>query len=137
MLCLLDGRGGGMGTAMAERMHRLCPHVRAVCISPNPEAADRMALACEGTAVADTAEAAELLCRADVIMGTAGILSAGSMQGQWPAGLAAAVASSPARKFILPMNRCGIYVAGVEGRTAAELMDELCAAAAEYLRKEI
>ena len=125
-VCILDGRGGGMGAAMAERLRGLPEGCRLLCLGTNPFAAQRMAEASGGVAVSAPDEVLAALADADILLGTAGILNAGALKGELSAEAAAAVARSPAKKFILPMNRCGLYVAGVADRPAAELIAELC-----------
>lgn len=125
-LCILDGRGGGMGVALAEGLRDLPKDIRLLCLGTNSVAAQRMAAASGGRAVYLPHEVLAALAEADYLLGTAGILNAGALKGELSAEVAAAVAQSPAKKYILPMNRCGLYVAGVADRPAAELIEELC-----------
>lgn len=125
-VCILDGRGGGMGAAMAERLRGLPDGCSLLCLGTNPFAAQRMAEASGGVAVYEPGEVLAALADADILLGTAGILNAGALKGELSAEVAAAVARSSAKKYILPMNRCGLYVAGVADRPAAELIAELC-----------
>jgi hypothetical protein len=50
----------------------------------------------------------------DVIMGAVGIIAANSMLGELTAPMAKAIAESPAKKLLLPLNRCNIEIAGVD-----------------------
>lgn len=51
--------------------------------------------------------------RVDVITGAIGIIAANSMLGELIPLMAKAVAESPARKVLIPLNRCNIQIARV------------------------
>ncbi|MDR0839048.1 MAG: DUF3842 family protein, partial [Oscillospiraceae bacterium] len=61
----------------------------------------------------------------DAIIGSVAILAADSMLGEITAPMAAAVARSSAKKLLLPLNRCGIIVAGVKGTPLAQHIDDV------------
>ncbi len=52
--------------------------------------------------------------KVDVIIGTVGIIAANSMLGELSAAMARAIAESPAKKILLPLNRCNIEIIGVD-----------------------
>ena len=52
--------------------------------------------------------------QADVITGPMGIIAANSLLGEITPAMALAVSESPARKVLIPVNRCRILVAGVQ-----------------------
>ena len=58
--------------------------------------------------------------RAAVIAGPVGIVLADSLLGECTAAMAAAVARSPAPKVLVPVNRCGVTVVGVEEKPLAD-----------------
>ena len=58
--------------------------------------------------------------QADVITGPAGILAANAMMGEITPSMALAVTQSAAQKILVPMNRCGIQMAGVEDLPLSE-----------------
>jgi len=51
--------------------------------------------------------------KADIIVGSIGIIAADAMLGEVTPAMARAVAASSAEKVLIPINRCGITVAGV------------------------
>ena len=71
--------------------------------------------------------------RADFIIGPIGILAADSMIGEVTEKMAAAVGRSPAKKVLIPVNRCQIAIAGVESRSPAQFVPE----AVEVVRKAL
>jgi hypothetical protein len=65
--------------------------------------------------------------KVDYILGSVAILAADSMLGEITAPMAAAVARSPAKKVLLPLNRCGILVAGVKPISLLQYIDDAVA----------
>lgn len=53
---------------------------------------------------------------ADGVLGAVGIVVANSILGEITPAMAEAVGGCRARKFLIPMNSCGVIVAGVEER---------------------
>ena len=135
-VCVLDGQGGGMGAAAAERLRALLPRHRLLCLGLTETAASRMRDASGGEAVTGEKNILSALAEADFLLGTAGILNAGSMKGDVTERIAAACATSPARKVIIPMNRCGLAVAGVAELSASELIREACDLLISEIQKE-
>ena len=135
-VCVLDGQGGGMGAAAAERLRSLLPRHRLLCLGLTACAAERMREASGGEAVTGEEGILSALAEADYLIGTAGILNAGSMKGDVSARIASACAASHARKIIVPMNRCGLAVAGVRELPAAELIREACEMLLCEIRRE-
>ena len=71
-------------------------------------------------------------CRgAAVIPGAVGILMADAFLGEITPAMAAAIGQSSAQKILIPMNRCGIIVAGCTARSTAQCVEE----AAEQVRR--
>ena len=66
------------------------------------------------------------MCRqAKVIVGPIGILTADAMMGEITPRMAQAVALAPGEKVLLPLQRCGITVAGVQDLPLKELLGQL------------
>jgi len=63
--------------------------------------------------------------RVDIITGSVAIMAAYAMLGELTPQMAAAIAGSPARKFLLPINRAGIEVIGVVNEPLPHLIDSL------------
>ena len=53
-------------------------------------------------------------------MGAVGIVMADAFLGEITPAMALAVGQSRAEKILIPMNRCGIIIAGCTGRTTAQ-----------------
>jgi hypothetical protein len=124
---VIDGQGGGVGRALVAAVKRLAPTLAVTALGTNAAATAAMLRA--GAEQGATGEnAIRFQCRdADVIAGVVGILHADAMLGEISPAIAAAVSGSRASKVLIPLDRCGLYVAGV----ARQPLDALIAEAAE------
>lgn len=132
-LVVIDGQGGGVGRSLVSALKQLAPQQRVVALGTNTQATSAMLKA--GADAGATGESAICYqCRdAGVIVGVAGILHANAMLGEISPAIAAAVSLSEAQKVLVPLERCGLLVAGVARqpldslvREAARMAVELC-----------
>ena len=117
-ICIVDGRGGGIGRRIVEGLRGLATDGHAVVgLGLNVVSAAAMARA--GATQIETREQAisQQLGSADMIIGPLSLLMPGAMLGEVTPLVARAVLESHARKFLLPINRCKVEVIGTEGRT--------------------
>ena len=132
-LVVIDGQGGGVGKSLVAAVKQLMPAQQVIALGTNVQATAAMLRA--GADAGATGESAiRYQCKtADVIMGVTGILHANAMMGEISPGIAAAVSLSEAQKILVPLERCGLKVAGVGRqpldsliREAARMTVELC-----------
>lgn len=132
-IVVIDGQGGRMGSALIERIKATLPEHTCIAIGTNSIATAAMLRA--GADLGATGESAiRYQCgRADVIAGVTGILHANAMLGEISPGIAAAVSLSEAQKVLVPLERCGLMIAGVGKqpldsliREAARMICALC-----------
>jgi len=100
-IAVIDGQGGGIGKAIVEKLRKeLSEDVEIIALGTNALATSYMLKA--GANEGATGENAIIVNvgKADVIMGTIGILAANSMLGELTPLLARAIAESPAKKNI-------------------------------------
>lgn len=121
---IIDGQGGGMGRALTERLRAEAPDIELIAVGTNALATAAMLKA--GASAGATGEnAVRVNCRrADVIAGPLGIVLADSLWGEITQEMACCVATSPARKVLLPMQRCNVQVAGVAPLSTQELIED-------------
>ena len=113
-IAVIDGQGGGMGRAlvaelkarMGDRQHTI------LALGTNSLATQAMLKA--GAHEGATGENAIVYNagRVDVIAGPIGIVLANALLGELSPRMAEAIASSPAMKVLIPMERCQVHVVG-------------------------
>lgn len=113
-ILVIDGQGGGVGRSIVAALKAAMPHVPVLALGTNAQATAAMLKA--GADQGATGEGAiRYQCKtADIIMGVTGILHANAMLGEITPGIAAAVSLSEAKKVLVPLDRCGLIIAGVE-----------------------
>ena len=68
-------------------------------------------------------------------MGVTGLLNANSMLGEVSPAIAMAISLSEAQKVLVPLERCGLYVAGVGQQRLDSLIREAAHLAASLARQ--
>ena len=132
-IAVIDGQGGGIGKHIMEKLRsRLAEDTELIALGTNALATSQMLKA--GASEGATGESA--ICymadRVDFIVGTVSILSANAMLGEVSPAIAAAIGSSHAKKILLPLNKNGICIIGIEKEPLPHLIDKLI----ETLEKE-
>ena len=130
-ILVLDGQGGRMGKTLTEEIRKICPGAEITAVGTNSIATGNMMKADCADHYATGENAVMVACRtADVIVGPLGITMADAMMGEISPAMANAVASSLARRVLIPMNLCSTYVAGTVKGSAAILSDAM-----QYIRQ--
>lgn len=124
-IMVVDGQGGRIGSMFLEKwMKTGAQEHTVVAIGTNSAATTSMlkAAGCPGA----TGENPVLVNArdADIIVGPIGIIAADSLLGEVTPKMAAAIAGSPAKKILIPMNNCDHIVMGVGDQKLAALIDE-------------
>ena len=122
-ILVIDGQGGGLGKQLVSALRRL-DNIRITAVGTNSAATAAMRKA--GADQTATGENSVLVTArdADVILGAVGIVMADSFLGEITPAMALAVGRSRAEKVLIPMNRCGIIIAGCTGKTIAQCIEE-------------
>ena len=123
-LIVIDGQGGGVGKSLVAAIKQLCPTQRVIALGTNVQATAAMLRA--GADMGATGESAiRYQCKtADIIVGVTGILHANAMMGEISPGIAAAVSLSEGQKVLVPLERCGLRIAGVGKQPLDSLIRE-------------
>ena len=123
-ILVLDGQGGRMGKTLTEEIRKICPGAEITAVGTNSIATGNMMKADCADHYATGENAVIVACRtADVIVGPLGITMADAMMGEITPEMAVAVGSSRAHRVLLPMERCGTSVAGVESAPLSKLVE--------------
>lgn len=125
IIMVVDGQGGGIGKSIIEKLKPLLgPENQLIALGTNSIATANMIKA--GADKAATGENAIKVnaARADIIMGSIGIISSNAMFGELSHKMARAISESPAEKILIPIKRCGIYVVGMSSDSMPKMIDE-------------
>lgn len=136
-VAVIDGQGGGVGKALVEAIRReIGTGARITALGTNSVATTAMMKA--GADEGATGENAIVVSagRAEVIMGAVGILAANAMLGEITAAMTQAIGASPARKILIPLNRCQLEVAGVKDMPFSQYIAEAAAMLKNRDRKQ-
>ncbi|NLD49047.1 MAG: DUF3842 family protein [Clostridiaceae bacterium] len=123
-IAVIDGQGGGMGKVMVEKLRcEIGEEIAIIALGTNALATGLMIKA--GANEGASGENAIIFNspRVDVIMGAVGIIAANSMLGELTPLMAKAIAESPARKVLIPLNRCNIQIVGVRSEPLPHYID--------------
>lgn len=121
---VMDGQGGGIGKALVEALRTRESQLEIVAVGTNATATANMMKG--GTTLGATGENAVVFNsgKADVIVGPIGIVMANAMLGEITPKMAETIASSDARLYLIPMNRCHANVIGIENKKLSEYIEE-------------
>ena len=122
-ILVIDGQGGRLGCQMVRSIAEKYPGARLMAVGTNSAAAAAMAKAGAHQAAAGENPLIVACRKADIIIGPIGIVIADSLFGE----MAVAVAQSDAVRILLPVNRCGNIVAGVQELSLTALISDAMA----------
>lgn len=124
-VAVIDGQGGGIGKAIVAKFRQQFEDsIEIVALGTNSVATSLMLKA--GANEGATGENAIVYNapKVDIILGTIGIISANAFLGELTPKMATAIADSPAKKVLIPLNRCQVYIAGVENKPLPHYIDD-------------
>ena len=123
-IIVIDGQGGNIGKQLVKKIRESFSQVYIRSIGTNSTATENMLKA--GANEAATGENALIVaCKdADIIIGPIGIAIADAMLGEVSPAMAKAVGQSGAKKILIPLNRCDVFVPGVKEKTTSDLLNE-------------
>ena len=130
-IVVVDGQGGRLGKLLVEGVKSRIPQAEVYALGTNSIATSTMLKA--GADHGATGENPVLRGGedADAILGPVGIVVANAILGEVTPAMAQAVGSCRAKKFLVPMNSCGVLVAGVREQAlpvyVAQAIDQMMA----------
>jgi len=124
-IVIIDGMGGGIGKAVIEHIKKELTDVKITAVGTNSIATAAMIKA--GANYGATGENAVVFncTKADFIIGAIGIMFANAMHGEISPKMAEAVSSSPARKILVPIDKCNVTILGVADKPIQSYISEI------------
>jgi len=123
-IAIVDGQGGGIGKRIVEILSRqLKLDHELIALGTNALATSNMIRA--GASIGATGENAIKVTsqKADYIIGPIAIVMADSMMGEITPIMASAIASSSAKKILIPLNKCNTAVVGTKSTKLNDLLE--------------
>jgi len=134
IIAVIDGKGGGIGCQIVERLKSLQNNdIEIIALGTNSQATSNMLKAGADDGATGENAVVTMSHKADIIVGPLAIIAANSMMGEISPRMAEAISSSRARKMLLPVSKCNIDVIGVGSYQLKTLFNELT----ETLKKNI
>jgi hypothetical protein len=124
-IAVIDGQGGGIGKAIVDKFRKeFQDKIEILALGTNSMATSLMLKA--GANEGATGENAIMYnaSKVDLILGPIGIICANSLLGELTPQMAKAIAESPAKKVLIPLNRCNVIVAGVENKPLPHYIED-------------
>lgn len=124
-ILIIDAQGGGIGKQLVSAVKKNMPDVSVTAVGTNSAATSAMIKA--GADNAATGENAVIVNskKADVIIGPVGIVIADALLGEITPLMATAVAQSPAKRILIPINHCDNIVVGVDDLSVGKLLQDV------------
>jgi hypothetical protein len=125
-ICVIDGQGGGIGSAVIKRLKdAVYESVELIALGTNAIATSQMLKAGANRGASGENAIDRTVRLVDIIIGPLGIVLAHSMMGEVTPGISEAVSSSPARKFLIPLSQENVEIVGVSSIPLPHLIDEM------------
>ncbi len=125
-ICVIDGQGGGIGSNIIKKL-RECfgESVEIVALGTNAVATAQMLKAKANRGASGKNAIIQTVKNADAIIGSISIIIANAMMGEVTPEIATAVASSRAKKVLIPLSQENIEIVGLAKVPFPHLIDEL------------
>lgn len=135
-IVVIDGQGGRLGRLLVEGVKARLPQAQVYALGTNAVATAAMLKA--GADFGATGENPVLrgVADADGVLGPVGVVVANAILGEVTPAMAEAVGSCRAKKFLIPMNSCGVLVAGVEEQPLPAYVAQAVEALAAELKND-
>jgi hypothetical protein len=134
-ICVIDGQGGGIGSAVIKKLIDLVGNdTEVIALGTNAVATSQMLKARANKGASGENAIIYNAALADVIIGPVGIVLANAMMGEVSPGMAQAVANSRAKKILLPLYQENIDILGLKNEPLPHLIEELISKYLNFFR---
>ena len=113
-IVVIDGQGGRLGCLLVEAVKSRLSQAQVYALGTNSVATAAMLKAGADFGATGENPVVRGVMDADGVLGPVGIVVANAILGEVTPAMAEAVGSCRSKKFLIPMNSCGVVVAGTE-----------------------
>jgi len=125
-ICVIDGQGGGIGSVAIKKLRESFEEsIEIIALGTNAIATAQMLKAKANKGASGENAIIQTVGKVDVIIGPIGIIMANAMMGEVTPGIAGAVASSTARKILIPLSQENVEIVGLSSMPLPHLIEEL------------
>lgn len=125
-ICVIDGQGGGIGSAVIKRLKEAFGEtIEIIALGTNAIATAQMLKAKANRGASGENAIVQTTRQVDIIIGPIAVMMAHSMMGEVTPKMAEAVASSPARKLLIPLSQERVEIVGIEAAPLPHLIEAL------------
>lgn len=123
---VIDGQGGGIGSIVIKKLKEAYAElIEIIALGTNAVATANMLKAGANRGASGRNAIVQTSSHADIIIGPISIVMANAMLGELTPGMAEAVASSKARKILIPLSQENIAVVGVSSDRLPKLIETM------------
>ncbi|MFO7839080.1 MAG: DUF3842 family protein [Desulfosalsimonadaceae bacterium] len=125
-ICIIDGQGGGIGATVIKRLREYFEEdMEIIALGTNAIATAQMLKARANRGASGENAIAHTSQQVDLIIGPVSIIMANAMMGEVTSRMAEAVASSRARKLLIPLSQENAEIIGTASIPLPHLIEEL------------
>ena len=125
-ICVMDGQGGGIGSTVIKKLKELYgERIEIIALGTNAIATSQMLKAKANRGASGENAIVQTTKKVDIIIGTIGIMMAHSMMGEVTPKMSEAVASSAAKKILIPISQENVEIVGISSMPLPHLIDAL------------
>jgi len=125
-ICIIDGQGGGIGATVIKRLRDFFEEqVDIIALGTNAIATAQMLKARANRGASGENAIVQTVRDVDMIIGPVGIIMANAMMGEVTPRMAEAVASSPAKKYLIPLSQENAEIIGTASIPLPHLIEEM------------
>ena len=125
-ICVIDGQGGGIGSAAIKKLRECFEEsIEIIALGTNAIATAQMLKAKANKGASGENAIIQTVGKVEIIIGPIGIIMANAMMGEVTPGIASAVASSSARKILIPLSQENVEIVGLGSMPLPHFIEEL------------
>ena len=137
-IAVIDGQGGGIGKHITAKIRDVLPReVGVLALGTNAVATSLMLKAGANEGATGENAVVQNVTKVDIITGSISIIIPNSMLGELTPGMANAIASSSAKKILLPLNPGEVEIVGIKKEPLPHQIDDMVLLLKKMLEVEL